>query len=30
MLKHLKEQSAIVIKKEFQQIKAFNFFKSVY
>jgi len=30
VLKHLKEHSTVVVKKEFQQKKAFNFFKNVY
>jgi len=30
VLKPLKEHSAVVVKKEFQQKKAFNFFKNVY
>jgi len=28
--KHLKEHSAVVVKKQFWQKKAFNFFKNVY
>jgi len=30
VLKLLKEHSAVVVKKEFRQKKAFNFFKNVY
>jgi len=30
MSKRLKENSAVVVKKEFQLRKAFNFFKNVY
>jgi len=30
MSKHLKEHSAVAVKKEFQLRKAFNFFKNVY
>jgi len=30
MLRHLKEYSAVVVKKEFWLRKAFNFFKNIY
>jgi len=30
MSKRLKEHSSVVVKKEFQQKKALNFFKSIY